>query len=122
MEFYYKKEGDSNGSNKTTDFHKEIWEKIIDQFIARTENSMRSWFDQSWSTVAAGHSEIETMVHLWIETLLSACHENNQDLNNVAIPYPATILTTGCNLFTNVIKDQLLRLGKDENNGWTPYN
>ena len=42
------------------------------------------------------------MAHFCIEKLKSAHPNNNQDCNNAASIYPATILTTGWTLYTNV--------------------
>ena len=45
------------------EFHKDIPEELIDQFITPNETRSKSYFDQYWGTREEGHSEMETTVH-----------------------------------------------------------
>ena len=53
-------------------------------------------------------------LHLCIEKLQSACSNNYHDHNNEAIQYPATMMISYHNLYTEVIKTHPTDLGRNE--------
>ena len=53
-------------NNNTMEYHKDIPDKLINQFITKNETGSISYFDQSLRTREEGHSKMETTVHFCI--------------------------------------------------------